>query len=87
MAAYRPLPASCKWTDALACSKTGVLVGGAKRLYGIVEGGDAKTQGIGVMTNDRWAGFFAATSQQGLFPKSLDYRSAYTLQFLPRVKA
>jgi hypothetical protein len=27
-------------TDALACSKTGVLVGGAKRLYGIVEGGD-----------------------------------------------
>jgi hypothetical protein len=27
-------------TDALARSKTGVLVGGAKRLYGIVEGGD-----------------------------------------------
>ncbi len=27
-------------TDALACSKSGVLVGGAKRLYGIVDGGD-----------------------------------------------
>jgi hypothetical protein len=27
-------------TDALACSKSGMLVGGAKRLYGIVEGGD-----------------------------------------------
>lgn len=27
-------------TDALACSKSGVLVGGAKRLYGIVAGGD-----------------------------------------------
>jgi hypothetical protein len=27
-------------TDALARSRTGVLVGGAKRLYGIVEGGD-----------------------------------------------
>jgi hypothetical protein len=27
-------------TDALARSKTGVLVGGAKRLYGIVDGGD-----------------------------------------------
>ncbi len=27
-------------TDALARSKSGVLVGGAKRLYGIVEGGD-----------------------------------------------
>ncbi|HEY3814980.1 MAG TPA: ABC transporter substrate-binding protein [Caulobacteraceae bacterium] len=55
--------------------------------YGIVEGGDAKTQGVGVMTNARWADFFTATTQQGLFPKSLDYRSAYTLQFLPRVKA
>ena len=27
-------------TDALARSKSGVLVGGAKRLYGIIEGGD-----------------------------------------------
>jgi hypothetical protein len=27
-------------TDALARSRSGVLVGGAKRLYGIVEGGD-----------------------------------------------
>ena len=27
-------------TDALARSKSGLLVGGAKRLYGIVEGGD-----------------------------------------------
>ena len=27
-------------TDALARSKSGALVGGAKRLYGIVEGGD-----------------------------------------------
>jgi hypothetical protein len=27
-------------TDALACSRSGVLVGGAKRLYGIVAGGD-----------------------------------------------
>ena len=54
--------------------------------YGIVDGGDAATQGIGVMTNARWADFFEATTQQGLFPKSLDYRSAYTLQFLPRVK-
>ena len=27
-------------TDALARSKSGMLVGGAKRLYGIVEGGD-----------------------------------------------
>jgi hypothetical protein len=38
----RPLNQS-SWelvTDALARSKSGMLVGGAKRLYGIVEGGD-----------------------------------------------
>ncbi len=38
----RPLNQS-SWelvTDALARTKSGVLVGGAKRLYGIVEGGD-----------------------------------------------
>jgi hypothetical protein len=38
----RPLNQSA-WelvTDALARSKSGMLVGGAKRLYGIVEGGD-----------------------------------------------
>ncbi|MGB2919676.1 MAG: FABP family protein [Mycobacterium sp.] len=38
----RPLSQS-SWelvTDALARSKSGLLVGGAKRLYGIVEGGD-----------------------------------------------
>lgn len=38
----RPLSQS-SWelvTDALARSKSGMLVGGAKRLYGIVEGGD-----------------------------------------------
>ena len=38
----RPLTQS-SWelvTDALARSKSGVLVGGAKRLYGIVDGGD-----------------------------------------------
>jgi hypothetical protein len=38
----RPLTQS-SWelvTDALARSKSGMLVGGAKRLYGIVEGGD-----------------------------------------------
>ena len=38
----RPLNQS-SWelvTDALARSKSGVLVGGAKRLYGIVDGGD-----------------------------------------------
>jgi NitT/TauT family transport system substrate-binding protein len=52
------------------------------RAYGIVDSGDAKTAGLGVMTNARWASFFAMASGLGVFPKTMDYRSAYTLQFV-----
>jgi NitT/TauT family transport system substrate-binding protein len=50
--------------------------------YGIVDSGDAKTLGIGVMTDARWAEFFQVTSSQGVYPPSMDYRKAYTLQFV-----
>ena len=52
---------------------------------GIVLSGDAKVQGIGAMTDARWAQFFAMASAQlpNDYPRSLDYKSAYTLQFLP----
>ncbi len=50
---------------------------------GIVLSGDATTQGIGAMTDARWTTFFGVASSQGVYPKSLDYKSAYTLQFLP----
>ena len=56
---------------------------GKMREKGIVLSGDAKAQGIGAMTDARWAQFFAVASSQGVYPKTLDYRSAYTLQFLP----
>ncbi len=52
------------------------------RNYGIVDGGDAKTGGLGVMTNKRWEDFFAVASAQGVYPKDMDYRQAYTLQFV-----
>jgi NitT/TauT family transport system substrate-binding protein len=52
------------------------------KAYGIVESGDAKTMGVGAMTDDRWAKFFQMASSQGVYPKSLDYRQAYTLQFV-----
>jgi NitT/TauT family transport system substrate-binding protein len=52
------------------------------RTYGIVDSGDAKTAGVGVMTDKRWADFFAVASAMGVFPKTLDYKSAYTLQFV-----
>ncbi|MFN3513517.1 MAG: ABC transporter substrate-binding protein [Phenylobacterium sp.] len=50
--------------------------------YAIVEGGDAQTRGIGVMTDERWAEFFEVAASQGVYPKDLDYRRAYTLQFV-----
>ena len=53
------------------------------REKGLVLSGDAATQGIGAMTDARWAQFFQMASSQGVYPKDLDYRSAYTLQFLP----
>jgi len=52
---------------------------------GIVLSGDAKTRGIGAMTDTRWAQFFQMASGQlpKDYPATLDYRRAYTLQFLP----
>lgn len=50
---------------------------------GIVLSGDATAQGIGAMTDARWKTFFDVAASQAVYPKSLDYKSAYTLQFLP----
>jgi NitT/TauT family transport system substrate-binding protein len=47
----------------------------------LVDGGDAKAAGIGAMTDARWKTFFDMASGQGVYPKTLDYRAAYTLQF------
>jgi NitT/TauT family transport system substrate-binding protein len=52
------------------------------RSYGIVDSGDAAAGGIGAMTDKRWADFFGVASRQGVFPKSMDYKAAYTLQFV-----
>jgi NitT/TauT family transport system substrate-binding protein len=48
--------------------------------YGIV--GDKAE--IGRMTDARWTEFFSIASAQGVYPKDMDYRAAYTLQFLPK---
>jgi NitT/TauT family transport system substrate-binding protein len=50
--------------------------------HGIVQSGDAATLGIGAMTPERWAAFYQATSDQGLYPKGLDVTKAYTLKFV-----
>ena len=48
----------------------------------IVEGGDAAAGGIGAMTDARWKAFFDMASGAGVYSKTMDYKKAYTLQFL-----
>ena len=52
------------------------------RKRGIVTGGDAKTLGIGAMTDERWKTFFDDMVTAGVYQSSLDYKKAYTLQFV-----
>ncbi len=51
--------------------------------FELVTGGDAQTYGIGVMTDARWQQTFNFMVKYGLVPDDLDYRQAYTLDFLP----
>ncbi|MGB8182988.1 MAG: ABC transporter substrate-binding protein [Stellaceae bacterium] len=50
--------------------------------HGIVDSGDAKTLGIGAMTDARWRAFFYVMAKQGLYPADMNYRQAYTLRFV-----
>jgi NitT/TauT family transport system substrate-binding protein len=52
------------------------------REAGVVDGGQAKTYGVGVMSDDRWAQAFKVASDAGVYPKTMDYKRGYTLQFL-----
>ena len=52
------------------------------RLHGIVESGDAAGGNVGAMSEARWAEFFKVTSEQGVYPKDMDYRQAFTLDFV-----
>jgi NitT/TauT family transport system substrate-binding protein len=52
------------------------------RQYGIVDSGDAATSGIGAMSDARWRDFYSVMAGQGLYPADMDYRKAYTLQFV-----
>ena len=49
------------------------------RSYGIV---GAKDSSVGAMTDARWKAFFDVASAQGVYPKTMDYTAAYTLQFV-----
>jgi len=49
---------------------------------GIVLSGEALTLGIGAMTDARWKEFFNSAVSAGLYEKDLDYKRAYTLEFV-----
>ena len=53
------------------------------RTYNIV----GKPGEIGQMSDARWKTFFDAAVSQGVYPKTLDYKAAYRLDFLPKRSA
>jgi NitT/TauT family transport system substrate-binding protein len=50
--------------------------------YGIVDSGDALKLGIGAMTDERWSGFYNEMVKAGVVKPGIDYKKAYTLQFV-----
>jgi NitT/TauT family transport system substrate-binding protein len=54
----------------------------AMKKWGIVDSGDAKTLGIGAMTDKRWKEQFDDAVSLGLYPASMDYTRAYTTKFV-----
>jgi NitT/TauT family transport system substrate-binding protein len=49
---------------------------------GVVDSGDAKTNGIGAMNEARWRAFFEAMAKAGVYPPEMDVKQAFTLQFV-----
>ena len=50
--------------------------------YGIVDSGDSLTLGMGAMTDARMKSFFDKMVKAGVVRGDIDYRKAYTLQFV-----
>jgi NitT/TauT family transport system substrate-binding protein len=56
------------------------------RDYGLVTGGDAKSQGLMTMTDARWKQTFDFMVSAALTSAQTDYRKAYTLDFIKDIK-
>jgi NitT/TauT family transport system substrate-binding protein len=52
------------------------------RQAGIVDGGDAKTSGIGTMSDQRWAAAFQVGTGSKLYKPDMDYKAGYSLKFV-----
>jgi len=51
---------------------------------GIVRANEAATLGIGAMTEERWARFYAIMRETGVYPEGLEVRRGYSLDFVNR---
>jgi NitT/TauT family transport system substrate-binding protein len=51
---------------------------------GIVDSGDAKSLGIGAMTDERWQAFYRAMAAVGVYPAGIDLKKAYSTQFVDK---
>jgi NitT/TauT family transport system substrate-binding protein len=56
----------------------------AMKQYGIVDSGDASSLGIGATTDARMKSFFDEMARAGVVKPGLDYRKAYSLQFVDK---
>jgi NitT/TauT family transport system substrate-binding protein len=52
--------------------------------FGIVDSGDTLKLGIGAMTDARWKSFFDKMVHAGVVKAGIDYKRAYTLQFVDK---
>jgi NitT/TauT family transport system substrate-binding protein len=52
----------------------------------ILDGGDAKDMGIGIMTEARWKADYELMVSAGLIPKGTDWHKAYTTRFVKDLK-
>jgi NitT/TauT family transport system substrate-binding protein len=57
------------------------------RNTGLIESGDAATAGIGAMTDARWDAFYKMATDHKVYPATLDYKSAYTMDYLSKPAA
>ena len=54
----------------------------AMKENGIVDSGDTETLGIGAMTDEKMADFYAKMVDVGALPEGLDIKAGYSLQFV-----
>ncbi len=59
---------------------------GQMRKLKLIDGGDAKTQGIGVMTDARWKATRDFMVNAGLLKAQTNWKTAYTTQFVKTAK-